>query len=82
MAPTIIIVIEENTDVAYFYNLEEEKKETKPTSEHKELKELPFPKEIHFNISQILTDKENFHYYNKYHYNQVIDVVIPPPEVS
>ncbi|MCX2680594.1 hypothetical protein OOZ15_11635 [Galbibacter sp. EGI 63066] len=75
----MITVIEKNADISYFYNVaEEEKKDT--STEYKDIKELPYPKDASFSLSDILNEKEEAHYYIQYNYDQYIDVVIPPPE--
>ncbi len=81
ITPAILTVVEKDADVSYFYSMtEEEKKDNNTSSELKELKELPYPKEEGFYISQIITKRKNYHYFVKHHYSQVMDVIIPPPE--
>ncbi|MCF8713811.1 hypothetical protein JM658_03140 [Joostella atrarenae] len=80
ITPAILTVVEKGADIAYYYNLAEEEKKDTNTNGLKEVKEMPYPKDLNLQLSQISKKKENYFYYFKRHYDQVMDVIIPPPE--
>ncbi|MCM5662084.1 hypothetical protein [Galbibacter mesophilus] len=79
IAPTIITVVEKNAEVSVFYNLAEEEKND-VGNELKEIKQLTSSSNTSFPINAIIKKRENYHYHISHHYEQVIDVIIPPPE--
>ncbi|QLE01335.1 hypothetical protein HX109_07055 [Galbibacter sp. BG1] len=80
MTPAIITVVERNADISYYYNLaEEEKKDS--SNELKEIKQISSSNDPNLSISVLTKKRKGYHYDVFHHYDQVIDVVIPPPEL-
>ncbi len=67
-------------DVSCFYSLVEEEKKGSNTGEIKEIKGLPYPKDEFLYFSQYSSNRNAYYYHMHHSCDQVMDVIIPPPE--
>jgi hypothetical protein len=80
IAPAVVKVIENNADVAYFFNVAEEEKTDSTSNQLKEVKELPYHKSSEMAMASLELKRSEYHFYILHNYDLVIDVISPPPE--